>query len=209
MSFLINPYRFSGGGGGAASYTLVGSAAGGNTTTLPTVASGDLIITGSFNDGGVALASVTGYTIVLDANRSVNRAAMFFKISDGTETTFDPGEAGIERTAVVVLRPSGGTPALGASTSHSANDASPSFATITLDDTSGPSWVIGMACFANGGTGITVAGMTVTDNSQINGNDATLVAHTNGGVTSFAAETISSVNGSGNWVAITAEFKLT
>ncbi len=174
-----------------------------SSVSITTPTSGDVILVMAYNNASTTIPTLaSGYTSVdtQAPGGSSNAARLAWKISDGTETT---SGTWTNATQVVVLIYGGvKSSPVGAFLASTGNSASLSYATLTLNVTSGSSWVAGVGA-AKGAT----AGMNGTTTALTSSRTNVTTANgldTNAGVTSFAAQTLS-VTGSGRWITWSVE----
>lgn len=161
----------------------------------------DLIVVFAYNNASTTVPTVpAGYTSLDTATGTAEAGVLAFKVSPGSETSTGTWTNATNIVALVYRGASG----CGASASSTGNSATLSYPTITLNDTSGNSWVAGLggAVSATAGMGGTTAALTQsrTNQTTVNGLD------TNATVTTFAAQSLA-VTGSGNWLTFSVEIQ--
>lgn len=170
---------------------LVGSATGTNSHGLPVGwAPGDIAVTFAYRDGSTTAPALPGtFANIVTGGANTNSSRSGARILQSGDTTFSWTNA----TSVVCLvyRASGGTVSVGASARGSGSSSTITYPAITLQDTSGPSWVLRFAGHRSTDVAIeTVPSGGFTYRTSVS--DATDEAagfDTAGGVTSMASGT--------------------
>jgi hypothetical protein len=197
---IINPYRFASAG---LAITRIFNASAQTTSASfgGTATAGDLIIVMAHRDGSTTPPTkVTGYTTIDNTTgASTNSAILAFKFSDGTETGTGTWTNATSVTTLVYRNAGLG----GWAKTRTAGTTSPmTYGTLSMQNTSGSSWVAGLGA-TKGSTDVGTnapSGMTVrTSATDIAAFD------TGAGVASWSAQT-AAVNGTpGGTISYTLE----
>lgn len=183
-----------------ASISFVAQASAATTSvTLPTHNVGDYIIIIAYRTATSAPSLPAGYTSILTSSGNANSFTIGYKVATGSDTSGTWTNA--TGVAADIYR---GVGAIGASSgSTHAASTTITLPALTLTDTSGSSWVVGMA--ASKATTISTPTGTTQRSSQAITGGLIKVVDTNGGVTSWATHT--ATNGSST-VTVEAAFEL-
>jgi hypothetical protein len=186
--------------------SLVGhnSAAGANTITIPAHQSGDLMVIFAYRrnaSGEITLPS--GWTDLINVNGSGTQACRcgYRVATSNSETSGTWTNA--QAMLVHVFR---GQDTVGASNSTTGSGTTVTFPALTMHVASGTSWVLGFAGHRAGNFSGAPSGMTLRENFGSEGNYNAMCADTNGGVSSWSAQT-TTVSSTGNWIGATIEIK--
>ena len=174
-----------------------------NVVSITAPVTGDLILVLSYKNGNTSAPTLaTGYTSITTKAGTLSAARLGFKVSVRSET--DCGTWTGATNIVCLVYRGVNTGALTNVASSTSSGLTISYPTLTLNVTSGTSWVVGTAGDLAALTGMngTTAALTAnrTNQTTVNGLD------TNGGVTSFAAQSLV-VTGSGSWIAVSLELQ--
>lgn len=170
-----------------------------SSATLSSTTARDLIIVFAYNNASTTVPTVpTGYTTITSNTTTATAGVAAYKLSSGGETSTGTW-TNATNIVVIVYR---NAFAVGTSGSGVGNSATITYPTITLKNTSGTSWVAASAIEKSATAGMngttTALVSNRTNQTTVNGLD------TNGGVTSFAAQTLT-VTTSGRFVAFSVE----
>ncbi|QBX38681.1 hypothetical protein E4M02_11200 [Brevundimonas sp. S30B] len=190
----------------------IGGASGTNTATLPPHKAGDAIFAAAFRDGSATLPTLPSgqnWSSILaptGANTCSARAAGKIAASSGeavgTFTNATTVDVGIWRP-----RP-GYTLSFGAAASASGSSTTVSYPALTLQDTSGSSWVMGWAGHRSVNTTLETPPTGMTNRlTTVDATDETALHDTNGGVSSWSLQTRSVGGTSSGWFGFTVELK--
>ena len=185
-----------------------GSATGADSATLPTHATGDLILIYAFRDSNdTSITLPAGYTSIADGGTGNSSHRIGYKIATSAAET--SGTWTNSQDLIAVVYTSAGTLGIGSAFSQRLNEFSALvyYDTFTLDVTDGTSWVVG----ANGNRGsaadTSIAPASMTNRAQhLNGTASESGLHdTNGGVTAWATETASVGGAANGWKSVCIE----
>jgi hypothetical protein len=170
------------------------------TVAISSTLAGDLIVVMAYNNAAATAPTVpAGYTSITSTTSTLEGGVLAYRISPGGDTSVPTFTNATNITAAVYR----GCQGIGANgTATVGNSATISYPTLTPQNTSGSSWVVGAA-----GAKAATAGMTGTTAALIrNRTNQTTVnsLDTNAGVTSFAAQSLT-VTGSGRWIGFSVE----
>lgn len=181
-----------------------GDATNSDSITLPAHQTDDLILIFAYNQGATIPSIPAGYTNVntLSNNGGLRLGYKIATSASETSGTWTNAEA----VNVQVYRSNAGTLSIGSGSATNADfSTSVTYQAITLDDTSGSSWVAPFMGHQRNDTSGTPPTGTVSRTSV---NVTALDTHgfdTNGGVTSWTQQVVSETPAAGFWVSVVAE----
>jgi hypothetical protein len=194
--------------------SFIGSGTGITTAAIPAHVAGDLLLAWAFKDGSATIPTLgSGFTSVLTGTLSTTasfRLAYRIATASGTSSGSWTNATGL---IISVYRPgSGNTISLGATQWGSASATlSIYYPGITLQNTSGSSWVTGFAGISSVNTNLETSGTGLTRRATyVDATNETVVYDTNGGVTSWSAGVNTTLTGTaGNFLSTVVEIKET
>lgn len=168
--------------------SYIGQATGTTSATLPTHQAGDLIIGFAFRDGSNTAPSLpAGWTNIRSDGLNTCSGRLAYKIAASSSETSGTWTSA---TSVVFLVYRGA--AIGANGSNTASSTTVNYPALTLNVTSGSSWIVGFAGhrsvdtnLQNAPTGMTNRATSVDATDEVAGHD------TNGGVSSWSSTNVS------------------
>lgn len=172
--------------------------------TPPTHQAGDLFVCFAYRDGSATAPSLpAGWTNSNSAGANTNSFRMGYKIAASSSDTC----TGWTNASGVILHVYRGAAFVGASNQQSASNATLTYPAVTLQNTSGTSWVVGFAghrstnttTIANAPTGMTNRGSLLGVNSDYASHD------TNGGVSSWISRTVATGGTASGYYTAVAE----
>jgi hypothetical protein len=191
------------------SISRIGSATGVASCTIPTHAVGDLILIFAFRDGNATAPLLpAGYTSVGTKSGTTCSARLGYKIATATNDGSGTWTNATEVVAVIYRPTPGNTIGIGASASNTGATNAANFAALTLNDTSGASWVAAGIGHRSLDQNIETAPTGMTNFADVLDATAEAAGHdTNGGVISWPStnETLSGT--ASNWVSFVVEIQ--
>lgn len=182
-----------------------GTAAATSSVSLPTFAEGDIALCLAYRDGSNSPPGLpsSGWTGIAASGANNNSSRLGYRVLQGGETTTGTW-ANATEVQVVILRGQHSAAPIGANAPGGANNSNQlSYTGFTLSDTSGTSWIVGMAGHgtATNVNSKAVSGMTTRSNGV-----TSLGAHTAEGVSSFSTSPYTTtVNASSGWRSYAVE----
>lgn len=182
-----------GGGGGGSGLSFIGSAQGNDSASLPAGwAAGDIAIVYSFRNGSSSPPDLgTGYTNIDTGSDSVCAGRIAYRVLQSGDASV-PTFASSTILLVSVFRGQAASP-IGGFAPATSDNAGPvlTYPAITMSSGGGSSWVIGCAGIRDSSTNIEdpPTGM-INRQSRINGANEAAIHDTNGGVSSWTAQTV-------------------
>lgn len=171
--------------------SFVGSATGTNSHGLPVGwAPGDIAVTFAYRDGSNTAPTLPGtFAGIVTGGANTNSSRSGARILQSGDTTFTWTNA--TSAVCLVYRAIGGTVSVGASARGSGSSSTITYPAITLQDTSGPSWVLRFAGHRSTNVAIETvpSGGFTYRNSVSDATDEAAGFDTAGGVTSMASGT--------------------
>jgi hypothetical protein len=180
---------------------VTSNAASATSANFTTPTSGDYIFVFSYRTGSnTAPTLANGYTSIYSGGTANNADRVAYKVSDGTEGNTSVW-TNANSVSVVVMRSNHSSP-IGANANANGNSNSMSYPALTLQNSSGTSWILGFGGHRsannvgqNAPSGLTLASNVATD----------AVFTSNGGKSSWTAQT-AAVNAANGWRTHTIEF---
>lgn len=159
-----------------------------NTITLPTHAEGDQLLLGAFRAGSNgAPGTPTGWTAENTGTGSSTSGAVFSKVAGASEA--NPTSANATNLCVQAYQAT--TIAVGASANAYTATGDVDYPALTLEDTTGKSWVVGFGMHRRNDGAVNTAPTGMTNRSYSNGTSNEMAGHdTNGGVTSWSLASV-------------------
>lgn len=186
--------------------SYVGSATGTNTATPPTHQAGDLLVVFAYRDG-----STTNPTLGSGATQITAPDGTSCSVTAGYFIATAPGTSigtWTNATSVIchVYRSSTGSVFPGASATNAGTTTTINYPALTLNNTSGTSWVAGFVGISSTDTAAETAPSGMTNRSTVNDATDEAAGHdTNGGVASWSSTNVSAGGTNGNWVSVVVE----
>jgi hypothetical protein len=195
--------------------TYVGSAKGTTTCTPPTHQAGDLFVLGVFRDGSttaptIGTGSPTAWTAVNAPTGANTCWARVLKKTAASNAETVGTFTNATEVVLNVYRPAAGYAIdVGASANGSASGTTVTYPVLTLQDTSGYSWVFGFAGHRSTNTTLKYCAGTsfVQTNDQLDATAEAVTQDTREGVTSFSAQAQGVGGTSSGWFAFSVEIK--
>lgn len=191
--------------------SYVGQATGTTSATLPTHQANDLIIGFAYRDGSTTAPTIpSGWTTIASGTGgggSNNSSSLAYIVASGAGTS---SGTWTNATGVVfqVYRGALTSSPIGANASQNGSTASVTYPALTLTVTNGSSWVAGFAGhrsvdtnLQNAPTGMTNRATRVDTVCEVAGHD------TNGGVSSWSAQSVSVGGTASNWITRVVEIE--
>lgn len=193
-----------------AGISFVGAASGVDSATLPVHATDDLILGFAYVDGSDTAPSLpSGWSSITSASGSgtLNAGRIARKVaSSASETTGTWTNA----TSVVFLVYRGVDPStpIGAFSTKGGTNNSFMYEALSMDVTTGTSWVVGVAGHREPGQSLDTppSGLTLRE-EVVDATDQAVGVDTNGGVTAFARHEVTLSGTAGAWRSFTIEIR--
>lgn len=187
--------------------SFVGGTTGPDTATMPTHQSGDLILIWAYNETNSTVPTKpAAYTDVISA-ASGNNGFILGSLIATSSSEVTGTWTGAESILVQIYRSSTGTLSIGSAPAAFTNFGTLiEYGAITLDDTSGSSWVVGFAGHRSNNVNLSLAPTGMVNRtfdtpalSRAGGHD------TNGGVTSWSSQSVEGGGSASSWHSTVAE----
>lgn len=190
---------------------FIATGSGSTTPSIPAHQAGDLLVIWMFRDGSTtAPALPAGFTTLITGSGNTTSFRVAYRIATASGTS--GGGATTATTCIThVYRPKTNyTLSVGASAQATGASTTVSYPALTLQDTSGLSWVGAFSGHRSTNTTLETppAGM-ITRSSVADATDEAAGFDTNKGVTSWSAQTVSVWGTSSGWISATYEIKAT
>lgn len=188
---------------------FVGQATGTTTPVIPAHVAGDMIVLWLFRDGNVtAPALPSGFTSLITGSGNTTSFRVAYRIATASGTS---GGGALTATSTIchVYRPAAGYAlSMGASAQATGSSATVSYPALTLQDTSGLSWVVGFTGHRSTNTALELppTGMVARSN-VIDTTDEASGFDTDGGVSSWPLRTVPVGGTASGWISATVEIK--
>lgn len=182
----------------------IGQATGSSSASLPAHQAGDLLLAFAYRDGNNnAPALASGWTDIASANganTNSSRLAYKFAASDSEDSgTWNNAD----ELVILVYR---GVASIGANNYNTGNSTTVNYPALTLNASSGSSWVVGFAGHRSTNTSLETAPSGMTNRANVQDATAEASGHdTNGGVTGWSSTNVSVGGTSSGWFSRVVE----
>jgi len=189
--------------------SYIGSATGTTSATLPSHEAGDLILAFAYRDGSTTVptqpSGVNWSSVATANNGNTNSSRLGYKIAQSSSETTGTWTNATSVIFAVYRGVKQNTP-LGVNAGTNGSSSTISFPALSLSVTNGSSWVVGFAGHRSTNVAIdTAPSNMINRNSVADATDEAAIHDTDGGVTSWSAETASVGGTSSGWSARTVE----
>lgn len=189
--------------------SYIGSATGTTSATLPSHEAGDLILAFAYRDGSTTVptqpSGVNWSSVATANNGNTNSSRLGYKIAQSSSETTGTWTNATSVIFAVYRGVKQSTP-LGVNAGTNDSSSTISFPALSLSVTNGSSWVVGFAGHRSTNVAIdTAPSSMINRNSVSDATDEAAIHDTDGGVTSWSAETASVGGTSSGWSARTVE----
>lgn len=188
------------------SISFIGGAVGTTTATLPTHAAGDLLLAFAHRDGSTTAPSLpAGWTGIGSGGANLNSSRLAYKVaaSSGETSGTWTNATGL---LILVYRGTDTTTPIGGFTAGGASSLSVAYPAVTMTDTSGASWIVGVFGHRSIDINLTSAPTGMTNRASQQDATASISAFdTNGGVSAWTLQTVTHTGSSAGWRSWTVE----